>query len=99
MLRQIDQLSVSCKQPDNGTRKNLTNQKTKSSDNGSAKNRIFQNPDNPVRLPGSEIVSGNRLHALIKSHHNHDKQKHHPVDNTVCPDIHIPSMIFQSRIH
>ena len=49
-------------------------------------------------LTGTEIVSGNGLHALIETHHNHDKQEYDTVYNTESANGKVTIIFFQSFV-
>lgn len=79
-------------------RKKLTEQKAQGGGADSAEQGVFQGTDYPVVLFGSEIISHNRLHALIESHDDHKEQERNPVDNSECTHIHVATEVFQAVV-
>ena len=65
---------------------------------GSPVDGKFQHPVYPVELLCAEVISGNGLHALVQSHHNHDEQEDDAVHNAECTDGEVAVIFFQPFI-
>ena len=58
----------------------------------------FQNPCDAFELLCAEVVSGDWLHALVESHHNHHEEKSDTVGNAVCADVVVAAVFGQSLV-
>ncbi len=64
-------------------RKKVYHKESESRDACRRDDRFFQYLRHSLEKQGAEVIAGNRLHTLIQSHHNHDKQIGDTVDNAV----------------
>ena len=50
-------------------------------DDRSSISRELEYAFHPIHLSRSIIIAGDRLHALVQAHHDHEEHKHQPIDH------------------
>lgn len=94
----LDQFRIGRKHADNHRRKQLTKQEPCCRHPYRPLHRQLRHLRHTRILAGTEVIAGNRLHSLVESHDNHDKEEYHPIHDPVCPNRHIAPVFFQPRL-
>ena len=93
-----DQLPVIRKHTDDPRRHQLAKQEPQRSHSYRPAHRQPGHVRHPGIESGTIIITGYRLHALIKSHDNHHEKKSDTVHYTISANRHISPMLFQSPV-
>ena len=89
----LGQLGASSEDVYHGSGHQFARQTGSKGDASGTGDAVAKHPEDAVVLPRSPVVANDGLHSLNKAHNDGDEQEHDAVDDAVCSDSHVASIL------